>query len=149
MNSQFPIALHPVGFLAAADRTPLTSEKMAAVYGTSPVVLRRVLSRLQRAGLVKTQRGVNGGSILARSPEKISLREVFQAVSDDKPVLSEYSTRCSGAVAPVLGNYLNELFADAEEAMLRKLETVSSSHYAASILALACSFDSFRGCRNE
>ena len=87
MNSQFPIALHIVGFLAAAGGTPLTSAKMAAVYGTSPVVLRRVLSRLQRAGLVKTQRGVNGGSILARSPEKISLREVFQAVSDDKPCL--------------------------------------------------------------
>ncbi len=125
MNSQLPIALHIVGFLAAAAGQPLTSDRMAKVYGTSPVVLRRVLSKLQRAGLVATQRGVNGGSVLARAPSDISLREVFEAVRDDKPVLTEYSTKCSGGVAPVLGNYLNELFADAEEAMLRKLEKVT------------------------
>lgn len=125
MNSQLPIALHIVGFLAAANGPPLTSERMAKVYGTSPVVLRRVLSKLKKAGLVQTIRGINGGSVLARAPSAINLREVFEAVQDDKPVLPEYSTNCSGAAAPVLGHYLSELFAEAEEALMLKLEAVS------------------------
>ena len=125
MNNQLPIALHIVGFLAASKGDPLTSEKMAAVYGTSPVLLRRVLSKLKQAGLIVTQRGANGGSVLAREASQISLREVFEAVREDKPVLPEYSTKCTGAVAPVLGNYLNELLAEAEEALLGKLATVT------------------------
>ena len=125
MNSQLPIALHIVGFLASANGAPLTSEKMASVYGTSPVVLRRVLNKLRQAGLVQTQRGVNGGSVLAKSPSAINLREVYESIQDDKSLLPEYSTKCSGAVAPVLGNYLDELFAQAEEALLAKLEGVT------------------------
>ncbi|MFK7962648.1 MAG: Rrf2 family transcriptional regulator [Burkholderiaceae bacterium] len=125
MNSQLPIALHIVGFLASANGTPLTSEKMASVYGTSPVVLRRVLNKLRQAGLVQTQRGVNGGSVLAKSPSAINLREVYESIQDDKSLLPEYSTKCSGTVAPVLGNYLDELFAQAEEALLAKLEGVT------------------------
>lgn len=125
MNSQLPIALHIVGFLASANGTPLTSEKMASVYGTSPVVLRRVLNKLRQAGLVQTQRGVNGGSVLAKSPSAINLREVYESIQDDKSLLPEYSTKCSGTAAPVLGNYLDELFAQAEEALLAKLEGVT------------------------
>lgn len=98
---------------------------MAAVYGTSPVVVRRVLSKLKQAGLVATQRGAKGGSVLAQEPSQISVRQVFEAVREEKPVLPEYSTKCSGAVAPVLGNYLNELLAEAEEALLKKLERVT------------------------
>lgn len=125
MNNQLPIALHIVGFLASSNGAPLTSEKMAAVYGTSPVLLRRVLSKLRQARLIITQRGPKGGSILAKDASQISLREVFEAVREDKPVLPEYSTKCTGAVAPVLGNYLNELLAEAEEALLAKLATVT------------------------
>ncbi len=125
MDSQFPIALHIVGFLASAKGKPLTSERMAKVYGTSPVVLRRVLSRLRLAGLVHTQRGAQGGSLLARQPSAITLRDVFAAVHSNKPLLHSYSDKCSGQVAPVLGGYLSELFADAEAALLAKLESVT------------------------
>lgn len=103
----------------------MTSETMAKVYGTSPVMLRRVLSRLRQAGLVHTRTGTHGGSVLARAASDISLREVFESVQEEKPLLPEYSTECSGAVAPVLGNYLAELFAEAEEALLAKLATVT------------------------
>lgn len=117
--------MHIVGFLAASGGRPLTSERMASVYGTSPVVLRRVLSKLQVAGLVRTQRGINGGSVLARPASAINLRQVYEVIREDKPVLPEYSPTCSGAVAPVLGNYLGELFAEAEEALMAKLEAVT------------------------
>lgn len=98
---------------------------MAAIYGTSPVVLRRVLSQLRRAGLIETQRGKSGGSQLARAPGDITLREVYEAVRGEQPVLPMYSQNCTGLVAPVLGEYLGKLFHEAEEALLEKLDAVT------------------------
>ncbi|MCG8459698.1 MAG: Rrf2 family transcriptional regulator [Holophagales bacterium] len=122
MNSQLPIALHIMGFLASRNGEALTSEVLAKTYGTSPVVLRRVLVKLKRAGLVRTKRGARGGSVLARDAIAITLREVYEAVSDDSKLMPEYSKGCSGKVAPILAEYVNSLFADAEEALLAKLE---------------------------
>ena len=122
------MALHIMGFLASRQGAPLTSEVLAGTYGTSPVVLRRVLAKLKKAGLVQTQRGAGGGSVLARSADSINLREVYEAIADDARLMPLFSSGCSGKVAPILADYVNELFADAEEALLAKLEaeTVAS-----------------------
>ncbi|GAB5536259.1 MAG: Rrf2 family transcriptional regulator [Rubricoccaceae bacterium] len=125
MNSQLTIALHILGFLASRGGESLTSEEMARTYGTSPVVLRRVLSKLQRAGLVETRRGVGGGSVLARNANAIHLREVYEAVTDSPEILRRHTGDCTGVVAPVLAGYVNELYAEAEQALLAKLEAVT------------------------
>ncbi len=125
MNNQFTIALHILGFLASRGGDMLTSEQMAHTYGTSPVVLRRVLAKLQRAGLVETQRGAGGGSLLARHPSAINLREAYEAVSDDTVMLARHPDGCAGVVAPVLGHYVNGLLEEAERAMLERLAAVT------------------------
>lgn len=111
-----------MGLLASRGGEPMTSEVLAKTYGTSPVVLRRVLAKLKKAGLVETQRGVGGGSVLARSADAINLREVYEAISGDSRLMPVFSKGCSGRVAPILADYVNELFSDAEEALLTKLE---------------------------
>lgn len=125
MNSQFTIALHILGFLAAKDGQPLTSQILAKTYGTSPVVLRRVLAKLQRAGLIQTQQGAKGGSTLARNATEINLREAYEAVTGDTELLTRHPEGCSGMFAPILAKYVNDLLGDAEQAMLRKLEGVT------------------------
>lgn len=125
MNSQLPIALHILGFLASQRGEPLTSDVMADTYGTSPVVLRRVLAKLQRAGLVETKRGVHGGSVLARDPSAINLREAYDAVSDDLHVLRRHPNGCAGAIAPAVARFVNDVMGDAEQAMLDRLEAVT------------------------
>lgn len=125
MNAQFPIALHILGFLASQKGAPLTSDVLAKTYGTSPVVLRRVLAKLQRAGLVKTQRGAGGGSILARPAIEITLRAAFDAIETNPEVLSRHPTQCSGVIAPVLASYVNDLLGEAERAMLKQLENTT------------------------
>ena len=125
MNSQLPIALHIMGFLAFSRGDALTSEVLAATYGTSPVVLRRVLAKLKRAGLVQSRRGVGGGSVLARPADAVTLREVYEAITDDAKLMPPFSESCCGSVAPVLGGYVNELFAEAEQALLAKLQAVT------------------------
>lgn len=125
MNSQLAIALHIMGFLASRAGEPLTSEVIAATYGTSPVVVRRVLAKLQRAGLVETRRGVGGGSVLSRKPSRINLREVYEAVADSPEILRRHPGSCSGSIAPVLAGYVNELYEVAEQALLGTLEAVT------------------------
>lgn len=125
VNSQLPIALHILGFLASQRGQSVTSDVMAETYGTSPVVLRRVLAKLQRAGLVETRRGVNGGSVLAREPSAINLRQAYDAVSNDSQVLQRYSDGCAGAIASALSRFVDDVMGDAEQALLDRLEAVT------------------------
>ncbi|MEM6338180.1 MAG: Rrf2 family transcriptional regulator, partial [Bacteroidota bacterium] len=124
-NSQFTIALHILGFLAYRDGKPLTSDTLARTYGTSPVVLRRVLAKLQRAELVNTQRGPGGGSVLARSASAITLREAYEAVADDAQILPRHPGDCGVGPAAVLAEYVNGHCAEAEQVLLERLETVT------------------------
>ncbi|MEL6105682.1 MAG: Rrf2 family transcriptional regulator [Planctomycetota bacterium] len=124
MNSDLAIALHIVGFLTASDGRSLTSETLASTYGTSPVVVRRILSKLSKAGLVETRRGSGGGSLLARSSDQIDLRQVYEAVSENTQLFRRHPGDESG-VARVLADYIDELYAEAEEALMAKLESVS------------------------
>lgn len=48
----------------------------------------QILNDLRRAGLVESRRGKTGGYLLARAPEKVSLREVVDAVDPSLLVVS-------------------------------------------------------------
>lgn len=138
MNSDLAIGLHIVGFLTARSGEPLTSETLASTYGTSPVVVRRVLSKLKQAGLVETRRGSGGGSVLAHKPSRINLRQVYEAVSDNQELLRRHPGDETG-VAKVLAEYINDLYSEAEEALMRKLESVTVQQMDAVVKPQICS----------
>ncbi len=71
--------------LAAADQTTgddlaLTTAEIAAQQEISPKYLERLLAMLRDAGLVRTLRGSQGGHLLARAPEQITLRQVYEVL---------------------------------------------------------------------
>ncbi|WP_309668865.1 Rrf2 family transcriptional regulator [Gemmatimonas sp.] len=131
MNSRLTVAAHVLGIIAFTEREQqraTTSDELASSVGTNPVVVRRVLSQLKQAGLVDSRRGVGGGSILARDPREITMRMVYEAVEERDCALIGRHAGCVGEncqVAPVIAEYLDELYADAEEALLRTLSTVT------------------------
>jgi DNA-binding IscR family transcriptional regulator len=49
----------------------------------NPVIIRKILGKLQAAGMVETKAGV-GGSSLAKKADEISLLDVYKAVSEEK-----------------------------------------------------------------
>jgi Rrf2 family protein len=57
-----------------------SSSRLAETVNTNPVVIRRLLLELHRAGLVKTRRGPQGGAVLSRSPDQINLLQIQAAV---------------------------------------------------------------------
>lgn len=80
-NSQFSMAIHILTLLAKGGDEHLKSESIAGSVNTNPVVIRRVLSQLNHAGLVSSQTGAFGGNRLAKPPSLISLCEIYKAVS--------------------------------------------------------------------
>ncbi|MEL6614702.1 MAG: Rrf2 family transcriptional regulator [Bacteroidota bacterium] len=138
MNSQLTIALHILGFSAARAGDPVTSDELARTYGTSPVVLRRVLSKLRRAGLVETRRGPGGGTVLARPASAITLRDAYDAVADDSHILHRHPSDCQGRAATVLAEYVNGLYADAEQALLERLGATTIDEMDRHVRAAIC-----------
>ncbi len=88
------MAVHALGMLAcqgARGAGPgLTSATIAGSVRTNPVVIRRVLADLRRAGLVTTRRGAGGGVVLARAPSRITLRCVWDAVDAGEPLFAPH-----------------------------------------------------------
>lgn len=83
-NCRFAVAVHIAAVLALSGDEPATSEWIAGSVNTNPVVIRRLLSALSKAGLVRSLRGSAGGSLLARPPERITLLDIARAVEEDE-----------------------------------------------------------------
>ena len=81
-SSRFVVAVHALVALAVSGDKPLRSEDLAYSASTSPAVIRGLFSRLNSAGLTKSQLGAGGGALLAKPAEKVRLLEVYQAVED-------------------------------------------------------------------
>jgi Rrf2 family protein len=85
-NSRMTVAVHILSYLVFASRKrpdPVTSDEIARSVRTNPVVIRRLLSRLHKAGLVRSHRGANAGWTLARSPKTMTLLDVYTVVHDE------------------------------------------------------------------
>lgn len=81
-NSRFAMATHVMTALALSGDELLTSTYLAESLNTNPVVVRRLLGDLQRAGLLETQAGRAGGARLTKSPDAISIYEIYAAVDE-------------------------------------------------------------------
>ena len=122
----FSVAVQALVVLAETDG-PCSSSAMAQDLKAHAVYLRRVLSQLVRANLIQAREGRDGGYHLARSPEHISLAEVYQAVKAVDP-RKDASSR-SGVNARVQ-SILDEIGAEAERYLLELL----SHHTLVSVL---------------
>ncbi len=79
-NQKFSVALHIMAGLAFYRDRHITSGNLASSVNATPSVVRQVLSRLSKQGLVVTTEGRNGSCTLARSPDRITLLDVYNAV---------------------------------------------------------------------
>lgn len=67
--------------LAGAGDTLVSAAQLSEAQAIPAKVLDGVRTELRRAGLVQSQRGMDGGFCLARPPAEISLAEVSDAIS--------------------------------------------------------------------
>ena len=80
ISSRFTIAVHIFACIEAfGDQHKLTSDFLAGSVNVNPVIIRKTMSQLQKAGLIKVARGT-GGIKITRPLDEITLFDVFQAV---------------------------------------------------------------------
>jgi DNA-binding IscR family transcriptional regulator len=103
------------------------------------VVIRRLLLLLQAGGFIVTRKGAGFGSRLSRTPERISLAEVYRAVEKEEP-FAFHSQRPNQAcpVGQCIEAELERLFASAEKALERELARTTLADILTDVQA-ACS----------
>ena len=78
ISSQFSVAVHILILIEYGKDRLCTSEFIASSVNTNPVVIRRIMGKLKKAGLIEIKSGT-GGAKLLKVPKEISLFDVYQA----------------------------------------------------------------------
>ncbi|WP_206529692.1 Rrf2 family transcriptional regulator [Brevibacillus sp. SYP-B805] len=79
ISTRFSIAVHTLSLIAVSPND-CTGDYIAGSVNTNPVVIRRIMGMLKKAGLVDVRPGVGGASLL-KDPNQITLLDVYRAVN--------------------------------------------------------------------
>lgn len=130
LNTNLTVAIHTILCIAYFEESnKVTSDFIASSTNVNPVIIRKMLGKLQAAEIVATKAGV-GGSTLVKKAEDISLLDVYKAVSeeadDERSVFNFHSD--PNVKCPV-GNKIHEVLdtplSNAQKAMEEELAKTS------------------------
>ncbi len=80
ISSRFTIAIHVLVCIETFKKDhKITSDFLASSVNVNPVVIRRLLQQLKKAGLVNVKRG-SGGADIEKPLDEITLLDVYEAV---------------------------------------------------------------------
>ena len=136
-STRFAVAVHLLSAMAVSGGRPLRSEDLAYSVNTGPVVVRGLLSRLAEAGLTRSQLGAGGGSLLAKSADKIRLLDIYRAVEDTELFSLHRTPPCESCA--VGGNILQAMrptLKRARDALEHELAKVTVSDIAGEVARL-------------
>jgi len=123
VNSRFSVAIHILSLIAiTSDKTMLTSDFIAGSVNTNPVVVRRMIGVLKKAGLLTSQSGVAGYRLVIE-PKDLSLLAIYQAIDGPKQVFAihdEPNPACT--VGRKIQHTLETVYLDVWHAMEKQLQ---------------------------
>jgi Rrf2 family transcriptional repressor of oqxAB len=108
--------------LAELDGFRCTSQMLAEGLGANPSFVRTLIVPLNRDGLVVSTKGKGGGIRLGRPSDKITLRDIYCAVTEDKKLFvarPDVPVRCR--ISANIGDFFKVITEDAEGAVLDSL----------------------------
>jgi Rrf2 family protein len=107
----------------------LSSGWMSHSVDKNQVVLRQILGKLSKAGLVETAAGSHGGARLAKDASEISCLDIYKAVEHhDLFGVHEGNPDC--IVSNFVGGFMETFFDDAEQRFENELKSVRLSDVA-------------------
>lgn len=121
-NSRFAISLHILTLLEKANGELLSSDYIAGSININPVLVRKELINLRNSGLVTSKEGKNGGAVLTKSADKISLDEVYSAVKQNNLLgVSKNTPNPHCPVGKQINKHLDALYESTEKILLKEL----------------------------
>jgi len=137
-SSRFVVAVHVLTLLETEGGRPVTSAYIAGSVNTNAGVIRRLLSMLARAGMVRSQLGAGGGARLAKPADHIRLLDIYQAVeAPDVFALHRSPPNPKCPVGKHIQPALSSVLGRAERALEEKLGDVTIADVARSVTARA------------
>jgi Rrf2 family protein len=103
-----------------------TSQSIARLLGTNPVVVRRTLAGLRDRGYVTATKGPGGGWNIARPLDQITIRDVHEAIGAPESLtcgLAHDHPQCP--VERAVNKTLEQAFAEAEMLLLSRFADVT------------------------
>lgn len=82
MTGEFAIAVHALVFLNHKQAL-VSSEILADNVCTNPARIRKIMSKLKKAGLVTTKEGLEGGYLFQLDASSVTLNKISEAVEAD------------------------------------------------------------------
>lgn len=124
-NSRLSLALHTLGHMASEPTRMRTSADIAAHARTNPVVVRRVLGKLRKAGLLTSEKGHAGGWRLARLPQDITLADVYLALGERLIATDNHEDALECSVEHVLQKKVASVMDDVERSLIARLSSTT------------------------
>lgn len=122
--------LHVLIHMSRHDR-PATSDTIAEMLNTNPVVVRRTMALLKEKGYVRSEKGHRGGWTLAKPLAGITLLDIHKALGSSSLFAIGLSTdhpEC--LVEQAVNAALTEAFDAAQALLLKRLESVTLAELA-------------------
>lgn len=88
IDTRFSVSVQIMMTLGHYSDELVSSDTLASVLKTNPTFVRKIVSRLVDAKLIKSYRGKGGGIELARDPSSISLNDIYLASTDEKKLIN-------------------------------------------------------------
>ncbi|MHC1479944.1 Rrf2 family transcriptional regulator [Frateuria aurantia] len=129
-DSRLSRVLHVLLHMQQAEG-PLTSEAMAGMLRTNPVVVRRLLAGLRDCGYVRSEKGHGGGWVLGAALGDITLLDVYRSAGEPalfSDLVSEDNPNC--LIERAVNARLSQAVRDAERALLEQFAGVTLAQLA-------------------
>jgi Rrf2 family protein len=108
---------------AAADRGPVKGEQIATAQDIPVKYLENILSELRQAGIVRSQRGADGGYWMGKPPGDVSIADIIRAV--EGPLANVRGERPESLSYPEGTGALQDVWIATRASLRAVLETVS------------------------
>ena len=129
LSARVDYALRAAAELAVAGSNPVTAVQLAEAQQIPPKFLENILGQLRRSGLIRSQRGPEGGYWLARPADQISMADIIRAI--DGPLLGVRGERPEHVGYEGPAQSLQEVWIALRASERAILEHVSLGHIAA------------------
>lgn len=110
----------------AEHKGPVTSEVLAKMQHTNPVVVRQIMAGLRNQGYVQSVKGHSGGWTLVCDLSRITLSDIYTALGSPSILAIGNRTEAPGClVEQTVNTALGQVFSEVEELLLSRLGNVT------------------------
>lgn len=118
-------ALHIAAFLSMGASQRLTSARIAESVKTNPAYIRQLMAALKNAGIITSTRG-QANAELTRSPDEITVLDVYRAVEGNKPLLHwDVDTNPECGVGIYIQLSIADFYKEIQKAAEHKMQTIT------------------------